>query len=103
MSSDNKVRKDSPIFVKCSAKEHTFPNGGSVLNFSMKASDMHALADTHANSRGYVNLKIGSRRDVGQYGDTHSATVDKWEPSGAAVGPKAVPPAKPISVDDIPF
>lgn len=91
------------IFVKCSAKEHTFANGGTVLNVSMKASDMHALADTHANARGYVNLKIGSRREVGQYGDTHTVTVDTWEPSGAAVGPKAVPPPKPIGVDDIPF
>ena len=33
-----------------------------------------------ANGKSYLNLDITRRREVGQYGDTHSIKYDTWEP-----------------------
>lgn len=67
-------------YLKCSAKEKTFPNGGSVINIGVKAEDLIAFANAHANGRGYVNLTVSPRRETGQYGDTHSVSLDTFEP-----------------------
>ena len=69
------------VFLKCSAKERTFANGGSVINIGVKADDLIAFAKTHANARGYVNLTVSPRRTAGQYGDTHSVALDDWQPT----------------------
>lgn len=68
-------------FLKCSAKEKTFANGGSVINLGIKVSDLQAFAKQHGNERGYLNLVISQRRDVGQYGDTHTVSLDTFTPS----------------------
>lgn len=93
------------IFLKCSAKQKRFDNGGSVINLGVKVADLIAFAQAHTNERGYLNLVISERREVGQYGDTHSVTLDTYvsqakEPGGMA-GPALEPP--PIPDDDIPF
>jgi hypothetical protein len=93
------------IFLKCSAKQKRFDNGGSVINLGVKVADLVAFAQAHTNERGYLNLVISERREVGQYGDTHSVTLDTYvskakEPGGMA-GPALESP--PISDDDIPF
>lgn len=68
------------IFLKCSAKEKTFHNGGAIINIGVKADDLIAFAQQHANERGYVNLVVQARRTPGQYGDTHSVTLDTYVP-----------------------
>jgi|TARA_R110000822_G_scaffold165001_1_gene305561 hypothetical protein len=82
------------IFLRCSAKKKVFPNGGSLLNVSSKATDLIEFIAQHTNERGYVNLVIRERREVGQYGDTHSVSLDTWV---------ATPKAAPITASDIPF
>jgi len=56
---------ESKIFLKCSAKEKQFSNGGRVLNIGVKVADLLAFAETHANERGYLNLTVASRREAG--------------------------------------
>ena len=73
---------ESKVFLRCSAKEKTFPNGGSVINVGIKVADLIEFANKHGNARVYLNLSIGARREVGQYGDTHSVTLDTYEPKG---------------------
>lgn len=80
---------ESKIFLRCSAKEKTFDNGGSVINVGIKVSDLQAFAKQHANERGYLNLVIQQRREPGQYGDTHSVCLDTYEPKG---GRQQAPP-----------
>ena len=70
------------VFLKCSAKAKTFSNGGSKLRLGVKVEDLIAFAQQHANERGYLNLEISERREVGQYGDTHSVTLDTYDPNG---------------------
>jgi len=67
------------IYLKCSAKEKVFDNGGSVLNISFSADAMKAFMEAHTNERGYVNLNVSRRNEVGQYGDTHSISLDTWK------------------------
>lgn len=74
------------VFLKCSAKEKTFDNGGSVINLGIKVEDLAAFVKQHKNERGYVNLVIQKRREVGQYGDTHSVCLDTFTPSRRAGG-----------------
>ena len=68
------------VFLKCSAKAKTFSNGGSVINLGIKREDLAEFVRKHTNERGYVNLVIAERREVGQYGDTHSVYLDTYEP-----------------------
>ena len=86
--------KASPIFLKCSAKKREFSNGGSILNLGIKAEDLTAFIAEHTNERGYLNLTIKERREVGRYGDTHAVTLDTWV---------ATPKSAPLSESDIPF
>lgn len=72
-------------YLKCSAKEKRFDNGGSVINIGVKADDLIAFAKQHANERGYVNLVVSARRSVGQYGDTHTVALDVRQPRSNAV------------------
>jgi hypothetical protein len=86
--------KAAPIFLKCSAKKREFPNGGSLLNLGIKSEDLTVFIAEHTNERGYLNLTIKERREVGRYGDTHAVTLDTW-----VAPPKAVP----VTDSDIPF
>lgn len=75
------------VFLKCSAKGKTFNNGGSIIKLGVKVEDLIAFAKQHANDRGYVNLVIQQRREVGNYGDTHSVVLDTYEPKRNADEP----------------
>lgn len=83
------------VYLKCSAKKKNFDNGGSILNIGVKAEDLTAFIAEHTNDRGYLNLTVQERREVGQYGDTHMVTLDTWEPK--------TPKVKPLEASEIPF
>jgi hypothetical protein len=86
------------VFLKCSAKEKTFASGGSILNLGFKVSDLVEFAQLHANDRGYLNLCVQSRREVGKFGDTHAVTLDTW-----VAKPKEAAAAAAVDTSDIPF
>ncbi len=67
------------IYLKSSAKEID-TQYGSMLAISFKAEDMIAFCKEHANDKGYMNLNVNRRKEVGQYGDTHSVTLNTWKP-----------------------
>lgn len=39
----------------------------------------------HTNEKGYFNLEIKERKEVGKYGESHSVTVDEWKPNDKPV------------------
>jgi len=45
------------------------------------------------NEKGWVNVVVSKRREVGQYGETHSCSIDTWKPDGNA--PRATPQDDP--------
>jgi hypothetical protein len=75
------------VYVKGSAKLRTFGNGGSVINLSLHAEDLIALAKEHANAKGYLNLTVAERQTPGKYGDTHSVYLDTFTPKAAMQEP----------------
>ena len=85
---------EKAVYLKCSAKARQ-TRYGQVINIGIKADDLLAFAQGHANARGYVNLTVSERKTPGQYGDTHAVTLDTYEPKARAAGP--------VDDDSIPF
>ena len=85
-----------------SAKRHTFQGGGEILKLGFKADELIAFIQQHTNDRGWINLIVSERRKVGERGDTHSVTLDTFEPKQR----EPVAPADAPVIDDdsdIPF
>lgn len=61
-------------YIKWSAKEID-GQYGKFLNVSLNAEDIMQ----YVNDRGYINLTISPRKEVGQFGDTHSIILNEWK------------------------
>ncbi len=87
---------------------------GEFFNISVNIEKLSG----YANEKGYVNMTMSKRKDVGQYGDTHYFTLNEWSPEGRgesqfATTPDQAPrkqqdaPApqyqEDISIEDLPF
>lgn len=71
------------IYVpKCSAKEKTFDDGGSLIKIGVQVDALVEFAQAHANERGYVNLVVQKRREPSAYGDTHTVYLDTYKREG---------------------
>ena len=61
----------------------------------------------YANEKGYVNLTMSKRREVGQYGDTHYFTLNEYNPNNNQNNPEINQvnnnSQDDVSVDDLPF
>ena len=68
-----------------SGKEKKFDNGGSLISVTLSLDDLLREYNNHGfmSNRGDRKIKItvGTRRSVGEYGDTHTVTMDTWHPS----------------------
>ncbi len=74
---------------------------GEFFNISVNIEKLQA----YANEKGYVNMTMSKRREVGQYWDTHYFTLNEYNPenSGATETNNSSDKAWDISVEDIPF
>ena len=90
-------------------------NNGTLIKCGLRESDLETLRN-HLNENGWVNVVVGQRRSVSQYGDTHSIWVDDWKPEQKPGNTSAGNPVPPIQTgtpnypdgfddfsDDIPF
>lgn len=79
------------IYIKASVKESKYG-----LRLSGKSEEVIAQIKANTNEKGYFNWNINPRKEKGKYGETHSVTVDTWQPEEKKTGsddPK----------DDLPF
>ena len=53
-----------------------------------KAEDIIKDIQANTNSKGYINWELKERRTAGKYGETHSVTVDTWQPTKGAQAAK---------------
>lgn len=53
---------------------------GELMKISFRRQDLETMMN-NLNEKGYINLNMNARREVGQYGDTHSLVVDTWQPT----------------------
>lgn len=92
------------VYAPFSAKEHTFADGGKIIKLSAKADKLIAFIEANFNESGYINLVLASRREKGQYGDTHTVYLDTWKPKqrdGATTNTPETTDTKPK--EDLPF
>ena len=92
--------------TSCKAIEWQF---GEFFNMSFNIEKL----SQYANEKGYVNVTMSKRREVGQYGDTHYFTLNDWTPEGNSSAGNTDPNDRrsggndsqnpEISVEDIPF
>jgi len=64
----------------------------------------------YANEKGYVNLTMSKRREVGQYGETHYFTLNEYNPENSQNNSISTNNnssqnnvSDEISVEDVPF
>ena len=79
---------------------------GEFFNVSINVEKLQQ----YANEKGYVNMVMSKRREVGQYGDTHYFTLNEYNPeaqqnnSAPANNNSAQNNSSDeISVEDVPF
>jgi len=72
---------------------------GSFFNISVNMEKLNE----YANDKGYVNMVVSKRKEVSQYGETHSVVLNEWRPEGKTEKPKEKHSIDDISVEDIPF
>lgn len=75
MSQQSAPKTYAPVQVKSRDTQY-----GQQLRFSFKAADLIAFIEDNTNDKGYINLNIIPRKEVGKYGETHSVTLDTWQP-----------------------
>jgi len=68
---------------KSSAKVVSFKtsNGdeASILRMNFKVEDFVSFLETHVNDRGYITIDVKARKEVGEYGDTHSLVLNTYK------------------------
>ena len=76
---------------------------GEFFNISFKVEELQK----YANEKGYVNLTMSKRREVGQYGDTHYFTLNEYNPEAQQNSNNNNSyqnnSNEEISVEDVPF
>ena len=72
------------------AKEKT-GNYGVFHSISFSAQDIATL-QSNLNAKGYVNLNMNQRQSPSQYGQTHSLTIDTWQPTPQGQAPQQQAP-----------
>ncbi len=72
---------------------------GSFYNLSFNLEKLQQ----YANEKGYVNVTMSKRREVGQYGDTHYMTLNEFKPEWSKPTTIDEVSKSDISVEDIPF
>ena len=75
------------IYVpKANGKEHTFADGGKILKLGFHVDTLIEFVKKHVNEKGYINLIVTRRKEVGQFGETHGITLDTWKPGSGGGG-----------------
>jgi len=75
---------------------------GEFFNISVNVEKLQQ----YANEKGYVNMVMSKRREVGQYGDTHYFTLNEYNPEAQqnnSAPAKQNESSDDISVEDVPF
>lgn len=99
MSTTEKKKKN---YIKGSAKEHKFANGGTVIHVDILLNDL--IAKVKPNEAGYVKLTVSKLPNVDNYGNTHTVYENEWRPAPkGAEAPKQKPATYKGNKDEFPF
>jgi hypothetical protein len=80
--------REEKIYVPfSSAKEIKFQSGHSIIKLGFKVEELKKFLNRHTNERGYINIGISKRQEVGQFGDTHCVWLDTYKPKQSGQHP----------------
>ncbi len=65
-----------PISIKTRETQY-----GNILKVGIKVDAMIEFLNKYKNDRGFVNLYINERKELGQFGQSHSVALDTWTPN----------------------
>jgi len=68
---------------------------GKFLCLSFKAKELRDFINEHVNADGYINLNVSPRKQLGEYGDSHSISLNQWKPTPRDGAPRSSAPAEP--------
>lgn len=88
-------------------KEKRFPDGGSIVTITV---DLDTLIREFPNygfttdaGKRKIRLKVGQRREVDQYGNSHLVEVDTWKPDIGQGGAQQGQGGRSIPMSPTPF
>lgn len=81
----------------------TLKEGKFSIKFSGKTDEVITQLISITNDKGYFNLEIKKRKEVGKYGDTHYLQVDEWKPENKVINPPVGSAGNVNNPDDFPF
>lgn len=97
------LQKKTRNYIKGSAKEVEFQNGGSVIHVDMLLSDLQKLP---VNEAGYIKITVSRLPALDKYGNSHTLYENDWKPTKSAQAPQVTSmknSRKPTTTDDLPF
>lgn len=75
------------------------------VNLSFSRKDLETM-QANLNEKGYINLNLNERKEIGKYGETHSMTVNTWKSQSQGISQseaQSVFSDSKVNVWDIPF
>lgn len=75
---------------------------GAFLSVSFDAKTLIEFVQANTNAKGYFKINVSPRREPDKFGNTHSVTLDTYEPKQRSDAPP-VSERKPADDDDVPF
>lgn len=57
---------------------------GPLLKLSFNVDALIEWATARRNAKGWVNLNVSKRREIGKHGETHSVSLCTWQPQQRA-------------------
>ena len=84
-------------------KTKKWPDGNESFTYQFDAQRMLDFISQHTNSRGGISLNITKRREVGKYNETHSVSLDTWEPKAKGEQPAGSTNSDNIGAQSMPF
>lgn len=84
-------------------KKYTFSDGNYILKLSCSAEKMSKFLLDNKNDKGYTNIVLSAKREVGEDGISHVATLDEWKPKSDSAAPQRTTTKSPSKVIEEPY
>lgn len=86
--------------IYCGSAKTITTQYGNIYKISFNKDDIKKLQE-NLSEKGWVNLNMIERKEVGKYGETHSISVDTWQPKEQKKSDKVK--NEPVDDSDLPF
>ena len=74
--------KKEKRYVRGNAKEKVFDSGSPLLNLSFNIhkfmSQQDGGVEAYADDKGWVQITVGAKREIDQYGNSHAIWLNEW-------------------------